>query len=221
MRKKVYAFYRSILDVDQAGEFSQASVWKQSWEAQGWECVMLNASHITQSPFANILMSRVMGLRQFNPSLTNEAIDRMLARAARWAALDAGGGGWMSDYDVVNVGFTPEMANKIEKEADIALTKGESAWLIYANRQAASAATRDLAFGPIFRAPDWKTFCPEYDLLKIKEDYLQGLPLVHVPEAAANDKKHEIMVRVLHDFRNPPVAPSKQQKPKKSNRKAK
>lgn len=221
MRKKIFAFYRSILDVDQTGEFAQASIWKQSWEAQGWECVMLNSSHITQSPFANILMSRVMGLRQFNPSITNEALDRMMARAARWAALDAGGGGWLSDYDVVNVGFTPAMADEIEKEADIAVPKTESAWLIYANRQAASAATRDLAYGPIFKAPEWKTFCPEHDLLKIKKDYFEGLPLVHVTSVKASEKKHEVMAQVLHDFRNPPIVPSPQHKPKKSNRKTK
>jgi hypothetical protein len=222
MKKKIFAFYRAILDVDQAGEFAQANIWKQSWEAQGWEAVMLNASHITQSPFTNILMSRIMGLRQFNAGIPAVALDRMMARAGRWTALDSGGGGWISDYDVVNLGFTPEMAEKIEKEVDIAVPKGEAAWVIYANREAAHNAARDLANGAIFMPPDWKRFYPEYDLLKIKNDVFKDVPLVHVTNTKEGEKKHEVMAQLLYDYRNPPaVATVPQQKPKKSNRKTK
>jgi len=218
MRKKVYAFYRSILSIPQEEEFAQANLWKKSWELHGWECVMLNTSHVSISPWANSIMARIMGLRQFNPGITNEVLERMIARFVRWGGLHVGNGGWVTDYDVLNLGFTPAMAEEIEKEADIAVPKGEKAWIIYANPAAAIAACRDFTFGEMFVPPDWTSTLDECDILKINKDYFTDVPLLHVNNPLDGEKKSEAMTRIFSNFLQPaPVVVPK----KKSNRKAK
>jgi hypothetical protein len=218
MRKKVFAFYRPILSVPQDEEFAQANLWKKSWEMHGWECVMLNLSHVSVSPWCNSIMSRIMGLRQFNSGIPNECLDRMVARFVRWCGLQSGSGNWITDYDVLNLGFTPEMAEKIEKDTDVAVPKDSKAWIVFATPQAASEACRTFVFGEMFLPPTWSDTMDEADILKIKKDYFVGLPLVHVNDAKLNESKSSAMTRILNDFLKP--APVKVEK-KKSNRKAK
>jgi len=218
MRKKVYAFYRSILTVPQAEEFAQANLWKKSWELHGWECVMLNTSHVSISPWANAIMSRIMGLRQFNAGIDNEVLEKMIARFVRWGGLHVGNGGWLTDYDVLNLGFTPAMAEEIEKEADIAVPKDGPAWIVYANAQAVAGALRDFTFGEMFVPPDWVKTLPECEILKIEKDFFTDLPLVHVGKTVDGEAKSDAMARIFSDFMKPaPVVAPK----KKSNRKGK
>jgi hypothetical protein len=142
----------------------------------------------------------------------------MAARFVRWCGLHLGSGGWLSDYDVLNLGFTPEMADKIEKETDIAVPKSGHAWLVYATPKASADACRDFTFGEMFVPPDWTETLTESEILKIKKDYFTDLPLVHVNNPNPGEKKHDAMARILGEFLRPPVVePPK----KKSNRRGK
>jgi hypothetical protein len=217
MRKKVFAFYRPILSVPQEEEFAQANLWKKSWELYGWDCTMLNASHVSISPWASSIMSRIMNLRTFNPGIPAEKLERMASRFVRWAGFHVGTM-WMTDYDVLNLGFTPSMAEEIEKKTDIAVPKGEKAWVAYATLPAAIEACRTFTFGEMFLPPLWDDTMDESDILKIKKDYFKDLPLVHAIETLPNEPKSVAMARIFCQHLQPkPVSEPK----KKSNRKSK
>jgi hypothetical protein len=218
MKKKVFSFYRPILSVPQEEEFAQANLWKRSWEMHGWDCVMLNQSHVSLSPWANVIMSRILNLRVFNSGIPAEALEKMASRFVRWCGLHTGMSGWLTDYDVLNLGFTPEMAEKIEKDTDIAIPKGKKAWIIYATPEAAVDACRTFSFGEMFLPPNWDDTLDESEILKIKKDYFEGLPLVHVTELLPKESKSSAMLRLLSEFLRPPAPkPDK----KKSNRRKK
>ena len=215
MKKKVFAFYRPILSVPQEEEFAQASLWKKSWELHGWECVMLNQSHVGLTQLANAIMSRILNLRAFNSGITSEALERMASRFVRWCGLISSPSGWLTDYDVLNLGFTPEMAEKIEKDTDIAVPKGEKAWIVYSTPTATVDACRTFISGEMFLPPSWDDTMNESDILKIKKDYFVGLPLTHVAKTLPNETKSSAMARILNDFLAPPAAKPEK---KKSNR---
>ncbi len=217
MRKKIFAFYRPILSVPQEEEFAQANLWKKSWELHGWECTMLNASHVSISPWASSILSRIMNLRAFNPGIPSEVLDRMIARFIRWTGFHLGMS-WMTDYDVLNLGFTPAMAEEIEKNTDVAVPKGEKAWVAYATPVEATEACKTFIFGEMFVPPLWDDTLSEADILKIKKDYFKDLPLKHVTQTLPNEPKSVAMAKLLNQYLNPtPVVTPK----KKSNRKTK
>lgn len=56
------------------------------------------------------MLQKLVGELRHVDSLRSQ-FDLIVARFIRWCALHASGGGWMSDYDVLNIGFTPEAAN--------------------------------------------------------------------------------------------------------------
>lgn len=72
---------------------------------------MLNRSHAQVSLKYNKLLQKLVGELRHSQDLRHR-FDWIVARFVRWAALHASGGGWMSDYDVLNAGFTPEAARK-------------------------------------------------------------------------------------------------------------
>jgi hypothetical protein len=73
-----------------------------------------------------------------SPERRNQ-LDWLMARFTRWCALHAAGGGWMSDYDAFNLGFTTEKADEIEQKQSLYVC-GEPAYLFYATRDMCSAA---------------------------------------------------------------------------------
>jgi len=128
---KIYAFYQSIPTADQAEEFACANWWKTSWTANGWEPVMLNRSHAQGSTLYNKLQQKLAqsGIGQ---QWLQARIAWFHARFSRWCALHAAGGGWMSDYDVLNMGLTPAMA-KQSPEKTLLINAGP-AYLVYATK---------------------------------------------------------------------------------------
>jgi hypothetical protein len=132
--KRIYAYYESIQTVPQPEEFQKANYWKTSWEKNGWECVMLNKSHAQGSNLHAKLIAKLMKVALGMPQELLPRFPHLLARYSRLAALHAAGGGWLSDYDVVNIGFTPEMAEKYENNTLIVAPDVPS-YLFYATRE--------------------------------------------------------------------------------------
>lgn len=126
MKKKIYAYYESIPSIRQEEEFACSNLWKGSWEGNGWECNMLNKTHAAVSPLFRGLMGRFLKYEGIAPSA--------MARFSRWCALHAAGGGWMSDYDVLNLGFTPSLATEIESVHPLHMVAGKRSYIFYATQ---------------------------------------------------------------------------------------
>jgi hypothetical protein len=162
---KIYAFYDSIQTENQGEEFSCANWWKTSWEKQGWETYMLNRSHAQASPLYSKLQQKVMNLGLKLPPELTAQFNKISARFARWCALHAAGGGWMSDYDVFNKSFKPEAAEKIE-EKNTLLVVGDPAYLFYATQEHCGKAIKKLLTEEYIKEGK---LVPEYELLEISQ----------------------------------------------------
>ena len=162
--KRIYAYYESIQTVPQPEEFQKANYWKTSWEKNGWECVMLNKSHAQGSNLHAKLIAKLMKVALGMPQELLPRFPHLLARYSRLAALHAAGGGWLSDYDVVNIGFTPEMAEKYENNTLIVAPDVPS-YLFYATREHCGAMISKLLYSEFVIGGK---FLPESEILDIK-----------------------------------------------------
>lgn len=136
--KNIYAYYELMPLGNQPLEFSKINLWKESWSRHGWNPIMLNASHSNLSSAINKLFTKAF---QSFPSLIkekNESEDIIRLRLKRLCALHSAGGGWMSDYDVLNIGFTPQIAEEHEKNPFV--ISGNPAYLIWISKEIINAA---------------------------------------------------------------------------------
>lgn len=131
MKKKIHAYYEPIQEYDQKEEFARANSWKHTWEKQGWECVMLNRSHSSNNALYFKFIRHLMDIGNRIPPEHATSFKKIIARYKRWCALRSAGGGWMSDYDVANIAFTPTVAEEFEKSGTIHVVTCEPAYLFY------------------------------------------------------------------------------------------
>lgn len=73
--------------------------WEASWRKHGWEPVVLTPREARANPLFSKLDQIVKTYPTRNPRAYEEACYH------RWLALQHAGGGWMTDYDVMNYGF--------------------------------------------------------------------------------------------------------------------
>ena len=106
----------------------------------------------------------------------------------------------MSDYDVVNLGFTPAMADEIEKQADIAMNTGDEAWVFYATHRESYVACKDYVERNLFKKRDPSKLEPESKVLGIKKNFFKGNEtLIHV----TGENKSLQMQKLFWDHVNP------------------
>ena len=140
---KIYAYYQSLPFNGQAEEFAKANLWKASWEKHGWTPIMLNRSHADASTLKNKLAQSLSLMSSHMLSDFASEIPKLTARIYRWCAFHAAGGGWMCDYDVVNKGFTPEMARVQEqKNGTLQTNQDGRSFLFYANSEMTGMAIK-------------------------------------------------------------------------------
>jgi hypothetical protein len=140
----IYAYYQSIPASNQAEEFQCANYWKESWTKAGWTPVMLNRSHAQNSQMYNKLQQKLAATFHHDQRLVARAAWHH-ARFTRWCALHAAGGGWMSDYDVLNVGLDPKAAwNAVQDSGKTLLANDGPAYLVYATAEHCLAAIRKM-----------------------------------------------------------------------------
>jgi hypothetical protein len=140
----IYAYYQAIPAANQSEEFGAANYWKASWTKAGWNPVMLNRSHAQNSQMYNKLQQKLAATFHHDQRLVARAAWHH-ARFTRWCALHAAGGGWLSDYDVLNVGLDSITAkNAVQESGKTLLTNGGSAYLIYATPEHCLAAIRKM-----------------------------------------------------------------------------
>jgi len=174
--KKVYAYYQSIPLSNQNEEFACANWWKHSWEQNGWQTTMLNRSHAQGSSLYNKLVQKVMQLTNgIDPEL-NTRFDWIIARYLRWCALHAAGGGWMSDYDVLNKGFKPNIADEVEANGTLQINAGQPACIFYATQEHCANAIKKFIQEPLIEG---KEMLFEANVLGVLTDLYRIMPLLH------------------------------------------
>ena len=206
MKKRVFGYYESIALSNQAEEFSLANIWKASWEKQGWEPVMLNRSHAQGSPLYIKLVSRLMKLVPLLPAENQSRLPWILARFTRLGALQAAGGGWMSDYDVVNTGFTPEIAEELERKSTLSIVGPEPAWVLFGTRDHVGAAVHKILLEEILENG---VIRGETEILGVLSGLEEVRPLLH--HVTGKDR----LLRAEEIFTNPPEPPKTKLKRKK------
>ena len=101
-KPKIFTYTESVPGLPDNS--SLIELWKKSWAAQGWAPVVLGRQDAMKHPLYAGLLPRFKALPTVNPPQYE------LACYLRWLAVAAAGGGWMSDYDVINYGFAPRPA---------------------------------------------------------------------------------------------------------------
>lgn len=140
--KTIYAYYESLQAKDQAIEFSKANLWKETWTRAGWNPVMLNQSHAQISPQRIKITKKLLQTYPLLDKEKNEAQEMIQVRFNRLCALHAAGGGWISDYDVLNINFTPTIATAYEGNPFV--ISGNPANVIYISRDICNAAMQKI-----------------------------------------------------------------------------
>jgi hypothetical protein len=99
--RKVFTFYAPVEGKHEQEELDLIHLWKTSWSEAGWEPVVLGQGSFVYDPESLDILDRVRRL----PSINRKFLDYWCY--ARWLAVAQQGGGFMSDYDVINYSFAP------------------------------------------------------------------------------------------------------------------
>lgn len=95
----VYTYYVKISEKQHAESLPMLAHWKRSWASRGWNPVVLGQHHAQSHPLFNVFNDRVKELPTINPA------EYELACYHRWLAVAQMGGGFMTDYDVINYSY--------------------------------------------------------------------------------------------------------------------
>jgi hypothetical protein len=115
----IYTFYEEIEDINKEEQKEMIDIWKESWSKFGWNPIVLSNSDTSLSDEQYKLISNL-------PTVNNPIYE--ITCYLRWNAMSNIGGGWMSDYDVINCGFTPEDSLKYES---ISILQGHVPCLVF------------------------------------------------------------------------------------------
>lgn len=117
-RPTVFAYHEAIEGFDDSAVIA---LWRESWSAWGWQPTLLGRADAENAVSYKGFIKAVSKLPTVNPPAYE------LACYKRWLAMMARGGGLMTDYDLMNYGFTPTMA-----KADLA--KSPDALIFYEHK---------------------------------------------------------------------------------------
>lgn len=103
----VYTYYHGMYEegmpnadaAEAQQQFDMINWWKRSWAKRGWAPRVLTQADAKRHPMFHPITERLKQLPTVNP------IEYELACYHRWLAVAVMGGGFMSDYDVINYSF--------------------------------------------------------------------------------------------------------------------
>jgi len=104
---KVFTFFSNVPGKNADEEKALIELWKETWQQQGWEPTVLDETSVPDSPENR---KRIAHFRKL-PSRNKQNLD--LWCYLRWLAVAEQGGGFMSDYDVINYSFAPREPGKL------------------------------------------------------------------------------------------------------------
>jgi len=99
----VKTYYEKLEGRNHAEQEWLLGTWADSWRKHGWHPVVINRALAEQHPYYQMFLKAYTDL----PSVNGK--DYELACYLRHVAMVQSGGGLLVDYDVINVGFTPDM----------------------------------------------------------------------------------------------------------------
>lgn len=193
--KPIYAFYSAVLNSNQDEQFARANYWKHSWQKAGWAPAMLNKSHAAASQYSTKLARRIHEFATQENMHPGPVRDQFSATLLRWCALHASKGGWMSHYDVINAGFTPEQAGRLELESQLHITQ-DKAYLFYASQKCITQALDKFLSEPWLDGSRMKGEAEILGLGSTLEEL--NLPIIHVQ--ANGEKKSEKMKSICQEL---------------------
>ena len=100
----VYTYYEPVEGLEKDDHQKMITHWRRSWAKQGWNPVVIGKKEAEKHPFFEEYSQRILNLPTVNPK------DYEVSCFYRWLAVACLGGGFLSDYDVVNYGFKPRTA---------------------------------------------------------------------------------------------------------------
>lgn len=95
-------------------------LWSKSWSRHGWSPIVLTRRDASLHP----LFASFEASNYFNQTCNPVAYER--ACFLRWLAMVQAQGGLMSDWDVMNYGFTPNELPKFESSNRVVLMSGKA-----------------------------------------------------------------------------------------------
>lgn len=104
---KVYCFLGPVKGKARREEESLIALWKHSWASHGWEPIVLTPESMRMDDQTKSRLKKYARL----PSRNKPRLDMWCY--ARWVAVAQQGGGFMSDYDVMNHGFYPRQFGEL------------------------------------------------------------------------------------------------------------
>ena len=103
---KVFCYYSPCPNLyDEDSQRHLIDIWQKSWKKAGWQPVVLSEYDVLTHPKFKHYKKKFWSLP------TEYGHDYEAACFMRWAAVAHAGGGMMTDYDVINYGFTPRDAD--------------------------------------------------------------------------------------------------------------
>lgn len=93
----VYTYFDDI----GVGDSELLESWKESWKRNGWTPIVLDKSVSMKHPFYPLLYERFNRMPSVNPK------EYEMSCYLRWIAMAVVGGGFLSDYDTLNIDFLP------------------------------------------------------------------------------------------------------------------
>jgi hypothetical protein len=186
MNKTIFTYYQSIPSANQREEFACANAWKASWEKNGWTTSLLNKSHASSTKLYTKLMQKL---------IKTSMHDSICSRYVRWCALQASGGGWMCDYDVANVGFTPEKAQEIDQSGKLHIIADEPCYLFYATKDQAADVIMKFVEGDIGKHHECKN---ESDVIKEYSSLSPIVPFIYHAIPGKEESKSEQMAKQIN-----------------------
>jgi hypothetical protein len=111
----IYTYYDEVLE----NQIEIIEIWKESWRKNGWNPIVLDQQSINCS---DVEIEYLENLPSVNPKKYE------MACFLRWNAMSNIGGGWMCDYDVINLGFSPDDSKKYES---VSILQGHVPCLVY------------------------------------------------------------------------------------------
>ncbi len=193
MNPKIYSYYESIPTRRQEEEFGRANAWRESWTKHGWEPIMLNNSHAKGSPLFQKLIAKILRIAPDLSAADQNNFQRIIIRFVKWCALHAAGGGWMSEYDVINLGFTKLDAENFEKKS-LVLMGNKKPFLIYVNEEMCRSCISTFISDGINIGGEIKS---EFNILNCTNSLAEADGKVIHPELQVGKSKVEIMKSLI------------------------
>ena len=120
--------------------------------------------------------------------------DWIIARYIRWCALHAAGGGWMSDYDVLNKTFTPQIADQYETNGTLHINDGEPAYVFFATQEHCANTIKKFIQEPLI---DGNQMLPESHILGVTSALYPILPLIHHAKSENDFPRSGVMKNIF------------------------